>query len=146
MKITFGCIIIYHTQILLVKERSKKSKQLEKLNLLSGTVNTQESIFRDAIKREIKEEAGIDVELKGIVAVYESITPVDSSYYFVVGCNALSHKIITTDKEVIEARFFDLKDFFQMNAKNLVHKDMKLVTRNFLNGKFIDLIRSVTYK
>lgn len=146
MKITFGCIIIYKKKILLVREKSEKSKQLEKWNFLSSTTKLEEAVFKEAVKRAIKEESGVKVVIKGIIGVYESVTPKDTSLYFVVGCKASSDKITTTDPEVIEIKWFDLDEFFKLKEKEIVHKDMWLCARNFLKGKYINLIKTVKYK
>jgi len=146
MKITFGCIIMYKNKILLVKEKSEKSKQLEKWNFLSGTVKLDEIVFEEAIKREIKEESGLDIKLKGLVGIYESVTPKDTSLYFVVGCKASSNKIEKKDHEVIEIKWFNLKDFFKLSKDEIVHKDMWLCAKNYLKGKYINLIKTVRYQ
>ncbi|MEA3357593.1 MAG: NUDIX domain-containing protein [Patescibacteria group bacterium] len=145
MNLAFGCVVILDQKILLVREESEKHKQLENWNIVSGKVDSKEFIFDIAIKREIKEETGIKVDMKGVIAIYESITPVDRAVYFVVGCEALSKDIVIGDSDVKEAKFFELEKFWKMTEKELVHEDMKLVTRNFLDGKYIDIVKSVRY-
>jgi len=88
MNLTFGCIIIKKNQILLVKEENKKHPQLTKWNLLSGTIEGSSSLSIDHyIHKEVLEESGLKVKIKGIVTLYESITPMDRSLYIVFGCN-----------------------------------------------------------
>lgn len=78
--------------------------------------------------------------------MYESITPKDKSLYFVVGCEALSDEVRTTDPEVIQVKWFDLTKFFELDNNVIVHKDMKLCTKNFLKKKYINLIKTVKYQ
>ena len=141
MKITFGCIIIHENKILLVREKSKKSRHLEKWNFLSGTTRKEETNLEYAISREVKEESGLEVEIKGIVEIYRCITPKDTSLYFVIGCKALSDKIHTYDPDIIDIKFFDLDYFYKLGNKMLVDKKMHETVQKFLDGKYIDLIK-----
>ena len=146
MEVTFGCVVLKDDRILLVREKSEKHEQLEKWNIVSGKAEGRgEFIFGPAVKREIREETGIDVEVKGVVGIYESITPEDRTVYIVFGCEAKNENVAIGDKDVIDARFFDLKEFWEMTEDEIVHEDMKLVTRNFMDGKVIDLVKSVKY-
>jgi len=148
MNVTFGCVVLSKEKdrILLVREKSEKHKQLEKWNLVSGKADDpDEFIFDKAILREIQEETGIDVEVKGLIGVYESITPVDRAVYFVFGCYAKTVEVTISDKAVLDAKFFSFDEFWGISTDEIVHEDMKLVTKNFIDGKYIDVIRSVKY-
>ncbi len=145
MKVNFGCIVLKDNRILLVREKSEKHKQLEKWNLISGKVEKDEFIFDGAIMREIQEETGVRVKVKGVVAVYESVVMDERSLYFVVGCDALKEKIRITDSDIIDVKWFDLEDFWEMTDEELVHEDMKLVTKKYMDDKYINLVKHVRY-
>lgn len=147
MNLTFGCIIIKKNQILLVKEENKKHPQLTKWNLLSGTVEDGSTLsLEDYIHKEIYEESGLEVKIKGVVALYESITPIDKSLYIVFGCEFKRGKIKVSEPDVLDCRFFDLDKFWKMELDQIVHKDMKRVTKDFLSSKYVDPVRTVEYK
>jgi len=147
MNLTFGCIIIKRNQILLVKEENKKHPQLTKWNLLSGTIEGGSTFsLEDHIHKEVYEESGLKVEIKGVVALYESITPLDRSLYIVFGCKYKKGKIKVSDPDVLDCKFFDLDKFWEMELDQIVHKDMKRVTRDLLSKKCIDPVRILEYK
>lgn len=145
MDITFGCIITNENMILLVRERNNALKRLERWNFLSGKGYENEFIFNNAIIREIKEESSLTVTIKGIVAIYESITPKKHSYYFVIGCHAKTTKISIEDKEVLEAKWFSIDEFMNWDNGKIVHSDMKICLEKYLAGKYINQIRKVQY-
>ncbi len=147
MNLTFGCIILKSNQILLVKEENKKHPQLTRWNLLSGTIEGGSATFlEDYVHKEVYEESGLEVEIKGVVALYESITPIDRSLYIVFGCKYKKGKIKVSDPDVSDCRFFDLDKFWKMGLDQIVHKDMKRVTKDFLSIKYVDPVRTVEYK
>jgi len=146
MNITFGCIILYNNKILLVKEKSHKTKKLEKWNIPSGSARKDEFIFKSTIKQKMKEAMNLNIVVEGLVGVYESITPIDTTYYFVVGCKANSDIIKVNDPDILEAKFFTLEEFFNLEEDEIVHKDMWHVARKYLEGIFIDTLRTVQYK
>jgi ADP-ribose pyrophosphatase YjhB (NUDIX family) len=145
MKVNFGCIVLKDDRILLVREKSEKHKQLEKWNLISGKLEKGEFIFDGAIMRENQEETGVRAKVRGVVAVYESVVKGKQSLYFVVGCDALKEKIRITDGDIIDVKWFDLKDFWEMSDEEIVHEDMKLVTKKYMDGKYINLVKHVRY-
>lgn len=146
MTITFGAIVIKSNKILLVRERSLKSAQLEKWNLVSGTFEeSSDRTLSDAVQREVMEECGVTVSVEGLVAGYLSVTPVDKTLYLVFGCKAESEGVTISDDNVLDARYFDLERFWNISNDEIVHEDMKLVTKNFLEGTVVAPIQTVTY-
>lgn len=77
-----------------------------------GTVEYGEGIF-DAIKREVKEEVGLDVKPVGVLAVAEDIFPRQHAekkhyVYFNVLCRPLSRKIKLDNYEITECLWVDV--------------------------------------
>jgi len=146
MNITFGCVIIHSSKILLVKEKSHKTKKLEKWNIPSGSARKDEFIFKRTIKQKMKKAMNLNIVVEGLVGLYESITPIDTTYYFVVGCKTTSDIMNINDPDIVEAKFFLLDEFFNLPEPEIVHKDMWHVAKKYLDGILIDALRTVQYK
>src|SRR3989344_5657217 len=58
-----------HGQILLIKERYEKSGEL-KWNIIKGTYDNAGETLADCVRREIKEEAGIAVDIVTLRQIY----------------------------------------------------------------------------
>lgn len=69
-----------------------------------GKINLGESIL-DALKREVHEEVGLEVEIEGLVDVFEHLTPGENNDHFVIlyyRCRPLYCDIRHNEDEVSE--------------------------------------------
>lgn len=72
-----------------------------------GKIDLGESI-NNALRREVMEEVGLDVEVDNLIDVFEHLTPGDDNYHFVIlyyRCHPLSCDISHNHSEVAEARW-----------------------------------------
>lgn len=72
-----------------------------------GKIDLGEPIIR-AIKREVREEVGLEVEVQQLLDVFEHVTPGEEHYHFVIlyyRCHPLSNEFNHNDSEVAEARW-----------------------------------------
>jgi 8-oxo-dGTP diphosphatase len=85
--------------------------------------------LEEAIKREIKEELGIEIEVKKLLAFKEAIFP-KYNYHTVIFfflAKPLGGFLIN-EKKILEARYFDLKEIENLNlvdSANWVLKRLK---------------------
>jgi 8-oxo-dGTP diphosphatase len=69
-----------------------------------GKVDLGEPIL-DALKREVHEEVGLEVEVQGLVDVFEHLTPGEENCHFVIlyyRCRPLYCDVVANEREVSE--------------------------------------------
>ena len=72
-----------------------------------GKVDLGEPIAR-AIKREVMEEVGLEVEVEDLIDVFEHVTPGEDNYHFIILyylCRPLHADVVHNPHEVEEARW-----------------------------------------
>lgn len=77
-----------------------------------GKIDLGEQIVR-ALRREVMEEVGLDVEVQSLLDVFEHVTPGEDHYHFVIlyyRCHPLGSDIVHNNAEVAEARWVDPED------------------------------------
>lgn len=70
-----------------------------------GKIDLGEPIH-EALKREVHEEVGLEVEIEGLIDVFEHLTPGDDNCHFVIlyyRCRPLYCDIVHNENEVAEA-------------------------------------------
>ena len=70
-----------------------------------GKIGLGEPILK-ALKREVREEVGIEVDVDDLIDVFEHVTPGEDNYHFVIIyylCRPLSCRITHNEQEVDEA-------------------------------------------
>ncbi len=70
-----------------------------------GKIDLGEPIY-DALKREVHEEVGLEIEVDNLIDVFEHLTPGDENCHFVIlyyRCRPLYCDVVRNDHEVAEA-------------------------------------------
>ena len=70
-----------------------------------GKIDLGEPIL-EALKREVHEEVGLEVEIEGLIDVFEHLTPGEENCHFVIlyyRCRPLYCDIVFNEHEVVEA-------------------------------------------
>lgn len=95
-----------------------------------GKINLGEPVL-EALKREVMEEVGLQVEVEGLIDLFEHLTPGEDNYHFVIlyyRCHPLSCSVVHNHDEVAEARW--------VAGDDLVHYALPDGTRHILNKVF----------
>lgn len=115
MKIYVGTVVENAGKFILVREN--KEQCYGKWNIPSGHVEENEFITRAAI-REVKEETNLDIELTGLIAVYNNMFENFNSISFVFSCIITQNLKINFDKnEIIEAKWFTFEELKDMKGE-----------------------------
>src|SRR5436309_2468736 len=123
-----GCagLIRRGDEILLGKRNKEPNRGLWVLP--GGGVGFGES-FASTLRRELLEEAGIEVEIEGVFSVYELITPPDE-HRVIVYINGKYHSgEIVASSDLSEARFFSADELKQLSGKRLISPFVERVLR-----------------
>ena len=104
MKVIVGGIIEKDGKYLLVQEAKKKC--YGKWNFPAGHLDFNESLEQGAI-REIKEETGCDVELKGVCYIANRILEDDLCVMIVFNAKLIKEKIEYDKEEILDVKWID---------------------------------------
>lgn len=129
-----GAIVLNEKQLLVVKDNFSVGYKLP-----GGHVEKNESI-KDAVKREVYEETGVNVEFESIVNIghFRNGQFGESNLYIVCTAKAKSKEIIINDfSEISEARWIDPVDFLNSDDVNIYNKS---VVRAAMNNKELKLV------
>ncbi len=111
----------------------KSPKWHNKYSMPAGHIELGET-FKDALKREIKEEVGISVEILNFLTVQEAIFS-DEYYkpkhfvFFDFLCKALSEDVKIDRREAVEFIWVNPRDALKMNIDSFLRKAIEKYLR-----------------
>lgn len=108
--IVSGCIIKKDGRYLLVQEKQKKVYGL--WNIPAGYVDKGETIEQAAL-REVKEEAGYQVEIEQKIGVYQVKTKEPVKHIF--KAHIISGQLRIQPEEILDAKWFTYKEIKKLN-------------------------------
>lgn len=115
MKIYVSTVVEKDGKFILVKEN--KEQCYGKWNIPSGHVEDNEFITSAAV-REVKEETNFDVELTGLIAVYNNMFENFNSISFIYSCKITkNNKISFNRNEIIETKWFTFEELKNMKEE-----------------------------
>lgn len=116
-----GAIVFNEGQLLVVKDRFSKGYKLP-----GGHIDKNES-FKDALKREVYEETGVEIAFESILNIghFRNGQFGAASLYIVCTASVLTaHIQINDPDEIIEARWIDPEAFLQSADANNYNKSV----------------------
>ena len=125
MKIIAGCVVEQDNKILMVQEGLDFC--YGQWNFPAGHVNEFENVT-DAAVREVKEETGLDVKLKGVLPICETELRNETHVIIRFVAEVIGGKIEFDSNEILDVKWIDIKDIEKMTEEQL---------RNYLVGKNI---------
>ena len=97
--------------------RENKESCRGKWNIPSGRVEENEYVI-DAATREVKEETNLDVELNGVISVYNNMFDNFNSIAFVYSCKIVKdNKIEFNKNEITETKWFTFEEIKDMKEE-----------------------------
>jgi ADP-ribose pyrophosphatase YjhB (NUDIX family) len=135
--------VIYNEngKLLLIQEAKESCRG--KWFFPGGRLNIGESII-DGIHREIKEEAGIKVELSGILYIDQKSTEINDRMRIVFSGKALSEKVKESeDSHSIGASWFGINEIDSLDHRSpFVRKIITVLRSNkgYLDIKFVHIL------
>lgn len=129
MKIIVGGIIEKNGKVILVQEA--KEKCYGKWNIPAGHLDVNESITSGAI-REIKEETGCDVEITGILSIFNEVRENDIFLGMVFSTKLINEDIKYDKNEILDVKWYDIDEV-------LNNMDDKLRNTNFIKHAVLNL-------
>jgi len=128
-------VLIHAERVLLVQEA--KLRVFGTWNIPGGRVEPGESVV-DAARREVQEEAGIDVALRGLMLIDQGVASNDPTRqvtrFVFVGDVGDPHALLLKsqpDEHSLRAQWFELSELPQLPLRNpLVRNAIELASRN----------------
>jgi len=126
-----GAVIIKDGKILLVKRGNEPNKG--KWSIPGGLVNTGESL-EDALKREIMEEVGFEIEVDDVVCVSEEIFRDGNGvkYHYIVidfFVDVIGGKL-RAGSDAVDAKWVKLNEIDSLDVVDFVKKLVNKILRN----------------
>lgn len=139
MKNYVGAVLVdFGKRIYLIKEDDINGIGQNRWNLPGGSVEENEGLV-EAVIRETVEETGYTVKAKSLLGCYKSKKDDKSWLYIVFEMEPMSDDAGAVDSAVKDGKWFDAEEFLNMDVKELVHEDMKLVYQKAISGKGMSL-------
>lgn len=107
MKIIAGCVVEKDNKILMVQEGLDFC--YGQWNFPAGHVNEFENVT-DAAVREVKEETGLDVKLKGVLPICETELRNETHVIIRFVAEVIGGKIEFDSNEIVDVKWIDIKD------------------------------------
>ena len=127
MKVISGCIIEKDKKILMVQEGLEHC--YGQWNYPAGHVNEFEKIT-DAAIREVKEETGLDVKLKGVLPIYAVDKKYETHIIIRFVAEIIGGEIKFDKKEILDAKWFSAEDIKNMKQEELRNYDLAISILN----------------
>ncbi len=117
MKVIAGCIVLKEDKILMVKEKNPIC--YGKWNFPAGIVEEGEKI-QVAAHREVKEETGCRVKLKGILPIVQVESPNKETHVLIRFIADIVDETINFDKtEILDVKWIDIEKIKNMGINEL---------------------------
>jgi ADP-ribose pyrophosphatase YjhB (NUDIX family) len=140
-----GLLVEKEGSLLLIKELSTKKGRYF-LNIIKGTYELSDNSLIEAAKREALEEAGISVEITGLLNIFHLKKDSNSKVMqvnFIATTKdnprASQIKNLITDEHIIEANFFTREELQNLKEDDFINQRAYLSVQKYLSGQNYDL-------
>lgn len=124
-KLVVSALVEKDNKFLLVKEILESGQPY--WIIPGGKVEFGENLV-DAVKREIKEETNLDVEIKKFIDFQEAIHPKYNYHTIIFFYHAVpQNEDIVLDKDIIEAKFFSKEEIRDLNLVDSAKKFLERI-------------------
>jgi ADP-ribose pyrophosphatase YjhB (NUDIX family) len=127
--------LVEKNKILLVKEG--KGPQNGLWGLPKGSVDEGE-LPQLAVKRELREECGIDVEVQGLVGLRECLIKETPAIFIAYLVNSINPVIEIDNDEITDYGWFELQDFEALSWISEAMKELAKKSVTNYDGEMID--------
>ncbi len=127
--------LVEKNKILLVKEG--KGPQNGLWGLPKGSVDEGE-LPQLAVKRELREECGIDVEVQGLVGLRECLIKETPAIFIAYLVNSINPVIEIDNDEITDYGWFELQDFETLSWISEAMKELAKKSVTNYDGEMID--------
>lgn len=139
IKVICGALVVKGKKFAIVQEAQGQVRGL--WNLPAGHLNDDENIFKATI-REVKEETGLDVEITGLIGVYQHRSPNDNNvigFYFLA--SVVGGELKHNSKEILDSKWVTCDEFLNFEDSIVRAPHLKEVVKDYLKqGCSNDLI------
>lgn len=133
MKVIVGCVVEKDNKILMVQEGLDFC--YGQWNYPAGHVDEFENITEAAI-REVKEETGLDVKLKGVLPISETELKDETHIIIRFVAEVIGGKITFDSNEILDVKWIDIEDIKKMTEKELRNYEVgKNILKDYMEKK-----------
>mgnify|MGYP005780485347 CR=1 FL=1 len=133
MKVIAGCVVEKDNKILMVQEGLDFC--YGQWNYPAGHVDEFENITEAAI-REVKEETGLDVKLKGVLPISETELKDETHIIIRFVAEVIGGKITFDSNEILDVKWIDIEDIKKMTEKELRNYEVgKNILKDYMEKK-----------
>lgn len=137
MKVIAGCVVEKENKILMVQEGLDFC--YGQWNYPAGHVDEFENIT-DAAIREVKEETGLDVRLKGVLPICETELRGETHIIVRFVAEVIGGQIKYDTNEILDVKWLDIEEIRSMTEKELRNYEVgKNIIENYIEKKIYPL-------
>lgn len=137
MKVIAGCVVERDNKILMVQEGLDFC--YGQWNYPAGHVDEFENITQAAI-REVKEETGLDVKLKGVLPICEIELKNETHIIIRFVAEVIGGKVQFDSNEILDVKWIDIEEIEKMTYKELRNYEVgKNIIKDYIENKIYPL-------
>ncbi len=131
IKVICGAVIVKDEQLVIVQEA--KGYIRGKWNIPAGHLENDENLINGAI-REAKEETGLDIEIDGLIGVYQHESNLGNNivaFYF--KATPKNIKLDHDANEILDSQWISFENFLNFDDKKIRVPTFKKIVSDYLN-------------
>jgi ADP-ribose pyrophosphatase YjhB (NUDIX family) len=142
IKIICGALIVEENSFVAVQEN--KAEHKGKWSIPGGHLENNESLI-EGLKREIKEETGLDIHVDGFIEIYQNVTDKVNVIKFAFKASKISGSLVADQKEIMNIKWMSFDDFLSLPSSLVGEEEFKTMIKDFQNKGIInlDIIQSI---